>query len=92
MKNKNTILLEVSTHTVASVFSRFYHKENRFDGLDISAIPTLIEDECVKQARLCFNDEKDNLSDRDIFLLKMHAVSYYEQYFSKILEERLKCH
>ena len=87
MKNKNAILIELSTSTVAELFGRFY-RQGLGEG---ESVPKLIEEECEKRARSTF-DDRDRVTDGDIHLMKMHAVGYYEQYFSKILEDRLRNH
>lgn len=90
MKNKNAILLELSTHVVGSLFLKFFYKENRHDEFDKNNIPAIIESECERQAQLCFSDPKDNVTDRDMFLMKMHAVNFYDKYFSKILLDKIE--
>jgi hypothetical protein len=90
MKNKNAILMDLSIHVVGSLFSKFYQQENRLEGFDPNTIPTMIENECDKQAKLCFFDQKPDLTDKDLFLMKMHAVNLYDRYFSKILLDRIE--
>lgn len=88
MKNKNAILLDLSAHVVGATFSKFYQKENRPDGFDLNAVTALIENECEKQAQLCFAEQNNDLTDRDLFLMKMYAVNLYDKYFSKILLDK----
>lgn len=90
MKNKNAILLELSTEVVGSLFSKLYQREHRWVGFDVRSLPALIEEECEKQAHAYFADQKEGPTERDMFLMKMHAVNFYDKHFSKILADKVE--
>lgn len=84
MKNKNAILIELAVQIVATLFCGLYYEEN----FDPSRVTQMIEEECDRQASLSFTD-KDAITGNDIHMMKMYAKNYYQQYFSKILSDKI---